>query len=61
MEYKCSVCGKNIKGGPGKYIDHTERHIVDMIKSRHPDWREKDGLCPRCFDYYKNQLKGNKD
>lgn len=59
MEYSCEVCGEKIEGDMNVYIDHTERHIVDLIKSKHPDWENKDGLCPKCYDYYKGELKGN--
>jgi len=57
MEYVCSVCKEKIKDGPGVYIDHTEKHIVDMIMENHPDW-EENGVCEKCYEYYKKELKG---
>jgi len=59
MEYKCSVCKNEVEGDLLVYIDHTEKHIMDEIKASHPDWVEKDGVCQKCIDYYKNQLKGD--
>ncbi len=37
-------------------ISHTEEHIIDVVKKAHPDWIEKNGLCKRCYEYYKKQL-----
>ena len=59
MDYQCSVCDEKVKGGLLVYIDHTEKHIVDEIKAKHPEWAEKDGICPKCVDYFKEQMKGN--
>ena len=58
MGYKCSVCEEEISNDLVVYINHTEKHIVDEIKAKHPDWIEKDGLCQKCVDYFKRQLKG---
>jgi len=59
MEYKCSTCNKEIDGDLLVYVDHTEQHIMDEIKLSHPDWVEQDGLCQKCVDYFKGQMKGN--
>lgn len=59
MEYMCDICGEKIMGNSGEYIDHTEGHIMEIIKNKHPDWQEKDGMCKKCYDYYKEQLKGS--
>ncbi len=59
MEYKCSICSEEIDGDLLVYIDHTEQHIMDEIKLNHPDWIGKDGICQKCVDYYKGQLKGD--
>ena len=58
MEYICDLCGKNIKGDSLVFIDHSEQHIVDIIKSKHPEWIETDGICQKCFEYYRKQLRG---
>ena len=57
-EYQCSVCGKKVKDDLLVYIGHTETHIIDEIKKYHPEWVQDDGLCAKCVDYYKGQLKG---
>jgi len=60
MKYICDTCGEEVTGGALLFIAHTEKHIVDIIKRHHPDWVEKSGVCPRCLDYFKKQLKGEK-
>ncbi len=59
MSYKCSVCGKTVSADLSKFVQHTERHIVDLIKKQHPDWVEDNGVCRKCMDYYRKQMKGN--
>jgi hypothetical protein len=58
MKYKCDVCGKVVSGDLKVYRDHSDRHIVDILKLEHPDWTEKDGMCPKCMEHYKGQIKG---
>ena len=58
MNYRCPVCGKDIKTEPAVYIKHTEQHIVDIIKKKYPEWAEKDGLCRKCLEHYRRELKG---
>jgi len=58
MKYECGVCGQVVEGDSLKFIDHNEQHIVDLVKTKHPDWQEKDGVCGKCVDYYRDQIKG---
>ena len=32
--------------------DIAEQYMLDIIKSEHPEWVEKDGSCTRCEEYY---------
>ena len=57
--YICSVCKQKIDGDVIEYKDHTDKHIVDLIKHDHPDWEEKDGLCPKCYEYYRAEITGS--
>jgi len=41
-----------------KFQDHTDRHIVELIKHDHPNWAETDGACQKCYDYYKAEING---
>jgi hypothetical protein len=45
---------------PKNLRHHLEReqkeirdYVVKVISSMHPDWLERNGACPRCWDYYK--------
>ena len=58
MAYTCSLCQETVKGDTLVYIEHTEQHIIDEIRSSHPEWAEEDGLCRKCVDYFKAQLRG---
>lgn len=58
MEYQCDVCGKVVKGDSVAFIGHHEKHIVEVIKSKNPGWQEKDGMCPKCLEYYRAQMTG---
>jgi 5-methylcytosine-specific restriction endonuclease McrA len=59
MEYECSVCKGKVEGDVLVYMNHTESHIIEEIKNRHPEWADTDGLCQKCVDYYKDQIKGS--
>ena len=58
MQYTCPVCKNVVEGDLKKYVDHTEEHVLDIIKGKNPHWVEKDGVCPKCLEYYKRQIKG---
>lgn len=58
MQYKCSLCGRKVDGDLAVFVDHTETHVIDEIKAKHPDWVEENGMCQQCLDYYKGELKG---
>lgn len=60
MDYICPECGKRMPRELQVIIPHTEGHIVDAIKKKHPDWAGPDGVCKKCYAYYKNQLRGGK-
>ena len=59
MVYTGSVCQQNVEDDLLVYIDHTEKHIIDEIRADHPDWVEKNGLCKKCAEYYRQQMKGD--
>lgn len=58
MDYKCGVCNEIVHGDFKVFIDHTEGHIVDIISQKHPEWVQKNGLCRKCLDYYRKEMKG---
>jgi len=58
LNYICPICHDSIKDDLAIYMNHTEGHIIDVIKEQHPEWSEKEGVCDKCVRYYRNQLKG---
>jgi hypothetical protein len=52
------MCGKKVQRELMVFISHTEDHIAEEIKKKHPEWKEESGVCRKCLDYYKEQLKG---
>lgn len=59
MEYRCAACGEVFSHDLLVYVDHTEKHIVDLLKHDHPEWVEKDGICRQCLEYYRAELRGS--
>ena len=58
MEYICTACGKKIGGDMMVYLEHTDVHIIELVKHDHPSWVEKDGICQQCVEYYQKELRG---
>ena len=56
MDFRCPLCGEIIPRELLAITAHGQEHILDEIKKKHPKWVEKDGLCKKCYDYYKNQI-----
>ena len=52
----CPSCGKHIPRDINVIIPHTEEHIIEEIKKSHPNWTEKNGLCPKCYAHYKKEI-----
>ncbi len=59
MEYQCPACSAVVNGDLIAYVDHTEKHIVDLLKHDHPEWAQEDGVCQKCLDYYRAELHGS--
>ena len=52
-DFVCPTCGNKMARDLAVIMLHTEGHIVDVIKKKHPDWVEADGICKRCYEHYK--------
>ena len=59
MEYRCSVCNQKVGSDMLVYLDHTEKHVLELVKTDHPDWVESSGICQKCVEYYRSELKGS--
>ena len=57
MDYVCPVCKKRIPRELRHIVPHTEEHIIGELKRLHPDWADKDGICHRCLEHYKKEIK----
>jgi len=57
IDYVCPVCSKKMRRELDVIIPHTESHIIDIIKQEHPGWVESGGVCKKCYEYFKKQLK----
>jgi 5-methylcytosine-specific restriction endonuclease McrA len=56
MQYTCAVCQQKVDGDLIIYQEHTDKHIIDLVKHDHPEWAEKDGMCRKCFEYYQSEI-----
>lgn len=59
MNYKCHLCEQTVDEGLVAFQEHTDRHIVNLIKHDHPQWVEQDGACRKCYEYYKAEINGS--
>lgn len=59
MVYTCAVCWDKVDGDIVTFQNHTNDHIIELVKKDHPEWIEKDGICKKCFDYYESEIKGS--
>ena len=58
MEFVCPTCGKKLSRDLVIILEHTEKHVINEIKKKHPKWIERDGTCEPCAEYYRKQMKG---
>jgi len=56
-QFVCPTCGKKISKDLQEILRHAESEIIEEIKKEHKDWIDKDGICDKCYLYYKSQLK----
>jgi len=57
-EFVCPTCNKEMPRDLLVVVPHTEEHVIDVIKKRHPKWTEENGVCKKCYEFYKTQMKG---
>ena len=59
MKYKCQICDRDIDDFAGIAHAKAEEYIIALIKRDHPEWKEKDGACHKCIEYYRKLVKEN--
>ena len=52
----CPLCKDSVDRLVYRFHLDSERVIVEKIKTEHPAWTEKDGMCSRCIDYYHTEI-----
>lgn len=60
MSYTCPVCGEKTPRDLVVFLDHTNRHIFDLLKQKHPEWTDVDGICRKCHEHLAASLRGEK-
>ncbi len=50
----CPICGHQIKRHQLRMHMTAEKWVLDKIQQHHPEWEESDGICTRCWEYYRN-------
>jgi hypothetical protein len=50
---RCPLCGESAT----ELHVEIERVTIDLITRDHPDWRQADGSCPRCLEYYRGLVR----
>lgn len=48
----CPVCKKITDTKVVDVCVTAYNYLIERIKEEHPEWVEKDGVCPRCVEYY---------
>ena len=56
MDFICPICEKGMPRELRYIVPHTEEHIVEEIKKKHPKWVDGNGVCKKCYEYYKKQM-----
>lgn len=52
----CPVCREPVDRLLYRYHLEGEQRIIAQIREQHPGWKESDGACGRCVDYYHTEI-----
>ncbi len=58
--YVCPTCGERMERDLLLFMQHTDAHILELLKKSHPDWITHDGYCPKCLAHYQAAKRGEK-
>ena len=56
IDFICPTCKIKMPRELQIIVPHTEEHIVEAIKETHPNWVAAEGICKKCYEYYKSQM-----
>lgn len=58
--YICAVCHRPIDEHNALTHIKSEEYLLELIRRDHPEWKEEQGACPKCVEYYRELIqKGN--
>lgn len=55
--YVCSICNRPVNEASALTHVKAEEYLLGLIKKDHPEWKEGEGTCPACIDYYRELIK----
>ncbi len=50
----CPICGHLINRWDLKEHTFAERWVLNRIQNEHPEWKEENGVCTKCWEYYRD-------
>lgn len=56
-KYKCHICEKLIDESCAIEHAKTEEYLIKLIQKDHPQWKDKEPLCPECVEYYRRLMR----
>jgi len=56
-EILCPLCGEEVSQDIFQAHFQAEQYVLDRIVQEHPEWKESDGGCKKCMEYYKELAK----
>jgi hypothetical protein len=48
----CPLCKSEVIKEKFRFHFQVEKYVLDVIAKNNPDWKEADGGCQKCMDYY---------
>ena len=55
--YLCPICGLEMKRDTCVFLNHTRRHLYDLLLKLHPNWRANGDGYKECQKYLDKQFR----
>lgn len=55
--YVCSICRRPIDEESALTHVKAEEYLLELIRKDHPQWKEEEGACLRCVEYYRELIR----
>lgn len=55
--YECQICKRIIDKNNALTHVKAEEYLLNLIKKDHPEWKEENGACKKCVEYYRELIK----